>query len=291
MTRTDPHERYEELAAGHALSALEPEDEQLFLDHLAGCARCKRELAVHSATLAHLAYAPDAAEPPDSLLAAIRDRVRESGRGVTFRDVTDPRVTGPDLRASSSPAGTAALDGARRRRAAARLRRSGTWTGIAAAAALVLGLGVWNTSLQQDRDQQDAWGDRMTAAVRELRETDADTVPLEGTDGNVVAVALVRGSELSLVVDGLPVNDDGTTYVLWGQSRSGDVRPVGVFDVARGGLDVQRDMRIPVSAGKVTRFMVTREQSEQGPRFMATRQQSGQAPPIPTQPVLASGDV
>lgn len=291
MTRPDPHERYEELAAGHALSALEPEDEQVFLGHLAGCARCERELAVHSATLAHLAYAPDAAEPPDSLLAAIRDGVLASGRGATFPRVTGSHVTGPDLGADPSPAGTASLDGARRRRDAARLRRTSTWTGIAAAAALVLGLGVWNTSLQRDRDQQDAWGDRMAAAVRELREADADTVPLEGADGSAVAVALVRGSELSLVVDGLPVNDEGTMYVLWGQSRSGDVRPVGAFDVARGGLDVLRDMRIPVSAGKVTRFMVTREQSELAPRFMATGQQRGQTRPIPTQPVLASGDV
>lgn len=279
MTGPDAHERYEELAAGHALSALEPEDEVAFLSHLGGCAQCERELAVHSATLAHLAYAPDATEPPASLLASIRAGVLASGRGATFRDVTGPDRSNTDGdKTTSVPAGTASLAGARRRRDAARLRRTGTWTGIAAAAALVLGLGVWNTSLQQDRDQQDAWGDRMAAAVRELREADTDTVPLEGSDGAVVAVALVHGSELSLVVDGLPVNDDGTTYILWGQSRFGDVRPVGAFDVARGGLDVQRDMQVQAGVADVTRFLVTREPGEQ-------------APPIPTQPVLASGDV
>jgi len=140
-----------------------------------------------------------------------------------------------------------------------------------------LGLGVWNATLQHDRTEQDAWGDRMAVAVRELRDADTDTVPLRGDNGAVVAVALVRGSELSLVVDGLPVNDDATTYVLWGQSRYGDVRPVGAFDVTREGVDVQQDMQVQAGIADVTRFMVTREQGEQ-------------APPIPQQAVLASGD-
>ena len=274
MTRTDPHERYEELAAGHALSALEPEDEQVFLQHRGGCARCERELAVHEETLAHLAYAPDAAEPPDSLLASIRAGVLASGRGASFPsarnfggDTTGRRFAAP-----------ASLDAARRRRSDSPLRRSSVWAGIAAAASMVLGLGVWNTTLQQDRAEQDAWGDRMAVAVRDLRDADTDTVPLESADGTVVAVALVRGSELSLVVDGLPVNDAATTYVLWGQSRYGDVRPVGAFDVAREGLDVQHDMQVQEGITEVTKFMVTREQGEQ-------------APPIPQEAVLASGNV
>ncbi|MBW3641048.1 MAG: anti-sigma factor [Actinobacteria bacterium] len=274
MTRPDAHERYEELAAGHALSALEPEDEQVFLQHLGACARCERELAVHDATLAHLAYAPDDAEPPDSLLASIRAGVLASGRGASFSQHFDADADSAGRR----PAAPVSLAAARRRRTDSTLRRSSSWTGIAAAAALMLGLGVWNATLQQDRAEQDAWGDRMAVAVRELRDADTDTVPLRGDDGAVVAVALVRGSELSLVVDGLPVNDDATTYVLWGQSRYGDVRPVGAFDVAREGVDVQREMQVQAGIADVTRFMVTREQGEQ-------------APPIPQQAVLASGNV
>lgn len=45
----------------NAAGGLEPPGEQLFLAHLQPCARCERELAVHQATLAQLAYAPDAA--------------------------------------------------------------------------------------------------------------------------------------------------------------------------------------------------------------------------------------
>lgn len=262
MTRPDAHARFEELAAGHALHALEPEDEQAFVVHLASCARCERSLAEHEATLAHLAYAPDAAEPPPALLDGIRAGVLASDRGASFPE-TAPTVS---------------LDDARRRRDASRMRRAATWTGIAAAAALVVSLGVWNTSLRQERDEQAAWSDRLASAVGQLRDPSTETVPLEGEGGDVVAVALVRGSDMSLVVDGLPVNETGTTYVLWGESRYGDRRAVGAFDVDEPGLDVLEGMQVQASISDVTRFMVTREKGDA-------------APPIPTLPVLAAGDV
>jgi hypothetical protein len=262
VTRHDAHAQYEELAAGHALHALEPEDEQTFLAHLTGCARCERDLAEHTATLAHLAYAPDAADPPASLLDGIRGAVQASGRGVRF----------------PSPPAPAALEEVRRRRDVRRLGRAGAWTGVAAALALVLSLGVWNASLQQDRDEQAELTGRLASAVNQLRDEATDAVPLTGSDGEVVAVALVRGDDMSLVVDGLPVNAAGTTYVLWGESRFGDKRAVGAFDVTSAGLDVLEGMRVQASVSDVTRFMVTSEQGDG-------------APPIPTLPVLASGDV
>lgn len=262
MTRHDAHARYEELAAGYALHALEPEDEQAFVAHLSGCARCERDLAEHEATLAHLAYAPEAAEPPLSLLDGIRSGVLSSGREASFPQAPAPVV----------------LDDVRRRRDSRRLGGAAMWAGMAAVFALVVSLAVWNTSLRQDRDQQAEWGDRLANAVRQLRDEATVTVPLSGEDGQVVAVALVRGEQMSLVIDGLPVNEEGTTYVLWGESRFGDKRAVGAFDVSSGELDVLEGMRVQASISDVTRFMVTHEQGDA-------------APPIPTLPVLASGDV
>ena len=262
MTRSDPHERSEELAAGYALGALEPEDEQAFLAHLHGCARCERDLAAHQATLTHLAYASDAAEPPASLLEGIRAGVLASGRGSRLSEVAE----------------IVPLEAARARRlGAGQLRRARAMTAVAAAAALVIGLGVWNVTLQSDREHQERWGERITSAVRELGKPGTDTVPLTVGD-DVVAVALVRGEELSLVVDGLKANDtSSTTYVLWGQSRFGDVRPVAAFDVTEEGLDVREGLHLQAGVADVTRFMVTHEQGRS-------------APPIPS-PVLASGDV
>lgn len=267
MTRHDEHVRFEELAAGHALHALEPEDEQLFRAHLAGCARCERALDEHAAALAQLAYAADAAEPPPSLLEGIRAGVLASGRGASF----------PAPVAEEQPQ-PVQLDEVRRRRDASRLRRAGTLTGIAAAAALVVGLGVWNLGLQQDRDEQAEFSARMAAAVSQLRDEDTETVPLRGESGEVVAVALVRGDELSLVLDGLPVNDAATTYVVWGESSSGDKRAVGAFDVTTDGLDVRDGLRLQASVTDVTRYLVTREQGDS-------------APAVPTLPVLAVGTV
>lgn len=265
MNRPNAHARYEELAAGHALHALEPEDEQAFAAHLAGCARCERDLAEHEALLAELAYAPDAAEPPPSLLQDIRAGVLASGRAASF----------PEQAAQTA---VPSLAEARQRRDANRLRRAGVWMGIAAAAALVLGLGGWVTVLQQDRDAQAQLTGRLAAVVAQLRDEATETVPLQDQSGEVIAVALVRGDEMSLVVDGLPVNDAATTYVLWGESKFGDKRAVSAFDVTSQSLDVLDGLRLQAGVSDVTRFMVTREQGDV-------------APPIPTLPVLASGTV
>lgn len=263
MTRPDPHARFEELAAGHALHALEPEDEQVFATHLAGCARCERDLAEHQTTLAHLAYAPDAAEPPPALLDGIRGGVLASGRGASF-----PVAAAPP----------AAPDELQRRREARRMRRAGVWVGVAAAAALVVSLGGWNVWLQQERNSDAELTGELASVVAQLRDEETDTVPLSGDGGDVVAVALMNRDDMSLVVDGLPVNEDGTTYVLWGESRYGDRRAVGAFDVTETGLDVLDGMRMQDSVSGLTRLMVTHEKGEA-------------APPIPTLPVLASGDV
>lgn len=263
MSRPDVHVRFEELAAGHALHALEPEDEQVFTSHLEGCARCERDLAEHAATLAHLAYAPDAADPPPALLEGIRAGIRSSGREVRFPEPAVPVVS---------------LETARRRRDSTRMRRAAVWTSMAAAAALVLGLGGWVTALLQDRDEQAQLSGRLAAVVSQIADESTNTVPLQGESGEVVAVALVRGNEMSLVVDGLPVNDAATTYVLWGESRYGDKRAVGAFDVTTGDLDVLSGMRLQAGVSDVVRLLVTREQGDV-------------APPIPTLPVLAAGTV
>jgi anti-sigma-K factor RskA len=51
---TNDHDRWEELAAGHALNALEPAETEEFTAHLAGCTRCQAVLADHSFVAAQL---------------------------------------------------------------------------------------------------------------------------------------------------------------------------------------------------------------------------------------------
>lgn len=257
--RTDEHDVFAELAAGHALYALEPEEEQTFLAHLSACAECERAVAEHRETLTHLAYAADAGDPPAALLEGIRAGVQESGRASTY-------------------AAPASLDQARTRRArrtaeTPRLRRAATWVGAAAAFALVGSLAVWNTELQRERDEA---GNDFESVIAALTQPETETVQLQSPDSDeVLAVALVDDGRMSLVVNGLKTNDaEATSYVLWGKNSLGGVRAVGAFDVSGAEHHVLQGVELD---GEMTAFMVTHEDGNT-------------PPPVSTRPVLAVGE-
>lgn len=259
----DPHRPFEELAVGYALSALEPDEQARFCEHLAACARCERTLAEHALTLAQLAHAAPPVEPPASLLEGLRAGMAAQPRGV-------PLV---------APTPAAELAVVRRRRSAVLVRRSHLLVTAAAVMSLIFGLGGWNAALQRDRDQQAALTGRLASTVQTLESEDTRTVPMASPEGEVLAVAVLHGEQMSLVVDGLaPNNDDESVYVVWGQSRYGDVRAVGSFDVRSSELDVLAAMRLEPGVGELTTLMVTHEPGRA-------------APALTTQPVLVSGAV
>src|SRR3954471_2556281 len=80
MTAPGGHEVFAELAAGHALDALEPADQQVFLEHLETCAECQQSVAWHTETLGHLAYAAEPAELPPGILEGIRRGIADTAR-------------------------------------------------------------------------------------------------------------------------------------------------------------------------------------------------------------------
>lgn len=265
MTGPDDHVRFEELAVGHALSALEPEDEQVFVQHLASCTACQRDVREHQKALALLALSAEPVEPPPSVLEGIRAGTAADGR-------SRPSPT-PEHR----PQEVTSLAAARERRAG-RTARTVPWVGAAAAAALVLSLGAWNLALRSDRDASEQYGDRLAAAVRDLARPDSANVPLESAaDGSVVAVAVVQDSDVSLVVDGLEPNGRGTSYVLWAQDATGGVRPVGAFDVEQSQVDVVQDLPVEGGVASVARYLVSQEQGDE-------------APATPSGDVVASGE-
>ena len=274
MNRPESHARYEELAAGMALHALEPEDEQDFVTHLSGCALCQRDSVEHEAVLAELAQAAYPVEPPSSLLEGIWAGVLASGRAVGPQDAPSrASVPAPVVAGPSAPV-PVSLDAARRRRSE-RPGRAVTWVGAAAAAALVVSMGVWSNELRQQRDAQVQASAQLADTLERLEDPSTETVRLQSEAGDVVAVALVGGSAVDLVLDGLPVNDAGTSYVLWGEEPDGTKRAVGAFDVTGEGLEVRQGMKME---GDVQRLMVTHEHGDT-------------APGSPTLPVLAVGEV
>ena len=259
MSRPDDHVVFEELAAGHALSALEPEEQQRFLEHLAGCARCERDVAEHEATLALLALSCEPVQPPPSVLEGVRAGL-PLGRASPVRAGSSPESGSPD---ASAPAASSLV--AARERRSRRAGRAVQWVGAAAAAALVLSLGAWNLALRADRDEQQQYGDRLAIAVRGLASPGSRNVPLSEPDGDVVAVAVMQDGQMSLVVDGLAPNDSDSTYVLWAQDGSGGVRAVGAFDVDDPQIDVLTDMRVEGGTTGVTALMLSEEQGDVAP--------------------------
>lgn len=257
----DPHLPFEELAVGYALSALEPEEQSRFTAHLGACARCERAVAEHRDTLAQLAYAAPAVEPPASLLEGIRAGLRD--------DSAAPATVEPPARDELAE---------RRRRRLVQVPRAHLLTSAAAVVVLLLGLGVWNAALQRDNAETGARAESLAAAVQALEEPGTRTVRLATEEGDVKAVAVLQGEQMSLVLDGLEPNEDDTVYVLWGQTSYGDVRAVGTFDVHREDLDVRHGMRLEPGVGDLAALMVTHEQGRT-------------APAMTTQEVLVAGTV
>lgn len=239
------HASYDALAAGHALSALEPEDELLFRTHLEQCAVCQRAVIEHTETLGHLAYDAVSEAPPASVLEGIREGVAASGRGGDF------------------PA-PLPLEHARARRAARPVRRYAAVLGAAAGLVLVVALVFVNRGPSaQERDAQLA-AQRLSTTVSSLLVPGARKIELAGAGGR--GAVIVNGKQVSLVVSGVAVNDKRTSiYVLWEQTTFGDVRAVGAFDVSSKNLAVINDLRLDGSSDAVKTFMVTKESGRRAP--------------------------
>ena len=74
-TNQDLHEQ----VGAYALDALDGDDRRAFEEHLAGCERCRGDLAGLTETAGALGLAADAAEPPNGLRDRILAAAREEG--------------------------------------------------------------------------------------------------------------------------------------------------------------------------------------------------------------------
>jgi anti-sigma factor RsiW len=117
------NESLHELTPAYALDALDAAEAEAYEGHLAGCSRCRDELASLTATVGALAYAPPAAEPP----AHLRDRILNTARAER------PNVVPLRPRWSVSTRVVAAV--------------------AAVAACAAIGLGIWNVALQNRLDR------------------------------------------------------------------------------------------------------------------------------------------
>lgn len=235
------HDRYDELAVGHALDALEPSDEAEFLSHLATCSLCEGTLAEHRETLGHLSYAVASAEPPAAVLEGIRAGVAASGRAGAF------------------PAPVTSL--AERRSRTVKMRTA--LVGVAASVVLVTALAIGLVSVSQRNSQLSGQDVAFSRAVSSLLTPGAQRVELASQKGGGKVVAIVHGGNVDLVMDGVSANSRDTTYVLWQQAGDA-VSAAGTFDVRSPGLTVV-NTGLRVSPTSLQQLMITRESGRVAP--------------------------
>lgn len=213
------HAAWEELAAGYAVNALEPEDEHAFAEHLRGCDVCKATLAEMQQVAGDLAYAAEPDEPPPDLRRRILDAAAAERR---------PRAPG-SVPVVTSPA---------------QQRADRTWwprlpavAGVAAGL-VILALAGWNVTLRGDNDARQAALDRRTAALRCLAAADTPKFDLSGNTGQHAKTCLAGGSAY-VVADNIDPNDTArNVYVLWWMDAGSVPHAVERFDVESDGTAV-----------------------------------------------------
>jgi anti-sigma-K factor RskA len=232
----DDHQTYDELAVGWALHTLEPEDEALFAEHLPGCARCAETVAGTTDAMADMAADLPAAEPSAALRERLRQAVAEteqvplSSSPAAARGLPSPRAVGDPPRRGVLAAPRAVAEPPRRRLLPAL---------VAVAAAAVVGLGIWNVVLNDDRQKLQSTLASQSAVMEALVDPHRATLAPLGDDGQPVATVVPKGGTVEVVAHGLPANDASrTSYVVWGLHGDKPV-PLGTFDVKGSQMELQ----------------------------------------------------
>jgi hypothetical protein len=247
----DDHVVWDELAAGHALDALSPDEELTFTAHLESCPRCQASVDDHNlvaAQLGAIAMPEQPLEPPS--WASIRTAVI----GATAVD----SVGRGDLPASVADV----VDLGDRRR-----RYAGSRRVLAAAAAVVLiavgGIVVWRTEAGST-----------SPGVSCGSTPGCHTVALDSTSGVQAASLIVQGDVITMRPTHMKAAPAGSEYVLWQQPADG--RPIAVKVFTQTGSGAVAKATTAVAYSDTTSFAVSQEPS-------------GPVPPSPTTPLLAVG--
>jgi anti-sigma-K factor RskA len=196
------HDEWDELAAGYALHALEPDEEQRFTEHLATCDECAAVLGDHelvAAQLGALAYDSDETEESPSWNAI---------RGGIIGD-----------------AAPVSLD--ERRRA----RRKQPWL-LGAAAAVIAAVAA--TVVVSQTGGSTPASSRAISSCRHM--TGCSVISLHTAAGGAPGVVLVSDGKATMVPLAMKPAPAGSQYVLWQMLRTGGPVPVDGF---RSGSDLQ----------------------------------------------------
>lgn len=276
------HVEWDELAVGWALRALEPDDEDRFSVHLPGCGRCRNSVRDSGHVIAALLEQLPLQSPSPELRGRVLAELDKTRRVPTAPPARQPEPGHPE--GELIDFGAARGPSARHTRSRRPTRSAWTRvTALAAAAAAVLviaGLGIWNLSLQTDRDNAASVAADRGEILQDLAAAGEVTMtPLRDGDGRPVATLVTGSSRTMVMTNGLEINDNfDQIYVLWGLKEVGDPQPLGTFDVVDGELDMRN---VGTTAAGIDTFN----------GYGVTLESGRAAPASPTLPMVASGQV
>ena len=219
------HTDFDELAAGYALNALEPADEQRFLRHAAECPDCQQAMAEFSAVAAALAETAPPAEPSEQLGLRILAATRPQG-------TADPR---PGMRLADGPQTgepEASEPGSELPPGVTRLRprwaRRQRWLAAAAAVVIAAG-GIWGGLAAT------SGGTAAPLAICRQQPHKCSEVTLVTPKGHQVAAkVVVLDGQVWMQPTDMSANPANQIYVLWQITGSHPPLAVGSFDVKTG---------------------------------------------------------
>jgi anti-sigma-K factor RskA len=230
----DPR-HFEELKEAYALNSLSEEERQAFERYLSENPSEQPEVEELSSIASLLALAPREQEPPDGLRESVMSQVRSeaSESGETNRE--------------------AVASGSTREHRGGWTRRLFGVRGVAtvAAAAAIVGLAIWNVSLQSE--------------VRDLNDTTMSSFELQGSGQaeSVQGEVLRLGEDRAmLVATNLPELPEGKTYEMWSIDE-GTPEPRGVFGAEEG--PAIQSIQGPISGAETFEITVEPEGGSEQP--------------------------
>ncbi len=251
----DDHDVWAELAAGHALSALDDTDEAGYLEHAATCSTCRDLERDLSDVMAELAHVVPAVAPPASLKASIMRSIDEE----VSRTNPVIAIAGRRPKRSATP-DRSALGAVTR----SRVLGVPLWVASVAAAVIAVGLiAVWVIP-----------GSKGESIAARCAAVNCPVISLTDA-GQSVATVMVLDDVAYLDPHGLPATPTGDEYVLWSVPQNGPPTPIaGISTDPRSGPVKVGGFTAPIST--VTGFAVSKEHGTS-------------LPSVPSLPLLAQG--
>ena len=210
-------QQFAELAAGHALNALSPEDEAAFIDALAEHPEWEHFVASDAATVAALSDSVAEVSPPTTVRSELLARIAS-----TQQD-HPAQAAAPASSLESAPVVPVE---SRRRSWGPR-----AWFALAASLVLLIGVGGGAVVIAQQLNRPAA----VVALERIEAAPDAQVASTTLPDGGEATVHWSESvGDVVFVSDGLPTLNDDQSYELWFVRDSGAIA-AGVFEAGADG--------------------------------------------------------